>query len=99
MGEPTSEAYEAAAKAQIEAVGQYHPPFTPEELAAQVLMRADRRDVRAAVDAVWPLAEAQVRAKVAAEIRAESLCWCMDSIGRHLVENCARIAEGKGVET
>jgi len=53
----------------------------------------------AATGAVWPLAfeagRATVRAEVAAEIRADAVSWCMDGTGRHLVENCARIAEGK----
>jgi hypothetical protein len=49
--------------------------------------------VRYALNVMRPV-ESEVRAKVAAEIRQKSLTWCMDGIGRHLVENCAKIAEG-----
>lgn len=56
----------------------------------------------AAVDAAQPIIEAQVRAKVAAEIRA--LCECAASTDLDISRSCeydraARIAEGKGDET
>ncbi len=58
--------------------------------------------VQAAVDTIWPIAEATVRAKVAAEIR--TLCKCATSDDQDIVRSCeydraARIAEGNRDET
>ena len=50
--------------------------------------------IRAAVESAYAAGQASARAEVAAEIRAGSLSWCMDGVGRHLVENCAQSAEG-----
>lgn len=88
MTDPTPEAY-AAARNAAQNVYFSHVGQTVTQAGHLVDPYAT-----AAVDAVWPHAEATVRAKVAAEIRAESLNWCMGGTGRHLVENCARIAEG-----
>lgn len=36
------------------------------------------------------------RAQAAADIRTQTMDFCMDGVGRHLVAECARIAEGGG---
>lgn len=88
MTEPTPEAY-AAARNAAQAVYFSHVGQTVTQAGRLVDPYA-----RAAVDAVWPIAEATVRAKVAAEIRAYAAgCMCIDP------DNCpydaaARIAEG-----
>ena len=92
MTDPTPEAYEAAARALSGAA-----------TSRGYRLRDEREPLaHAAVDAVWDLAEATVRAKVAAEIR--TLCECATSDDQAIVRSCeyelaARIAEGKGDET
>lgn len=92
------EAYEAAALAYDEAVNAAlgNPP-------GSVLGEHGRRlwtehpAFRAAVDAVWPIAETTVRAKVAAEIRAVDVQRIADLEGdsaRVGLTVAARIAEG-----
>lgn len=110
MTEPTPEAYEAAARAVARDArkhGQLCPcaraPLADIGLCDCWVLINARHDVRSAVGSVWSMArvaaEAQVRAKAAPEIRALGLGWCTDGAGRHLIENCVRIAEGKGDET
>ena len=77
---------------------------TPEayEAAFRAVDDGDYNTAQIAVDAVWKIAEATVRAKVAAEIRAA--CECATSDDQAIVRSCeyeraARIAEGKGDET
>ncbi len=102
MTEPTPEAYEAAHRA-IKATP--HAGGAPNGLL--------HRFGQAAVDAVWPIAEATVRAKVAAEIRA-TLRQLVDPVQLLIrvregdadehplmmgLHFAARIAEGNGDET
>lgn len=104
--DPTPEAYEAAARAvAAESPARRHGQLCPcarSPLAniglcdCWILPNA-RHDARFAVDAVWPIAEATVRAQVAAEIRAA--CECATSDDQAIVRSCeydraARIAEG-----
>lgn len=100
MTSPTPEAYEAAARAYCVTKFPYPPTSYISDEARLGHIEYDTRGtlddlwLRPVVDAVWRIAEREVRAKVAAEIRQKSLTWCMDGTGRHLVENCAKIAEG-----
>lgn len=83
MTEPTPEAYEAALDAAFPGL----PGISLDEA---------RRRTNAAVAAVWPIAEATVRAKVAAEIRAYAAgCLCTDPDTCPYAD-AARIAEGNG---
>lgn len=130
MTEPTPEAMEAAARALPDAMAcAPWPPSSEDELLATIeaghlpedydLADANHRAhlaiVREVVTAVWPIAEATVRAKVAAEIRAgiatsvartEISMIGPDGVagGQWLSESgiqrlLARIAEGNGDET
>ena len=115
MTEPTPEAYEAAARAYCRIRFDYRPERYASDEARQRRMATDAThttqdsSLRAMVDAVWPLAEAQVRAKVAAEIRAEherirprdmrQFDGLVGMASSGAYENAARIAEGKGDET
>ncbi len=82
MAEPTPEAYEAAMRALSGAA-----------TSRGYRLRDEREPLaHAAVDAVWDLAEATVRAKVAAEIRAYAAgCMCIDPSCPYA--EAARIAE------
>jgi hypothetical protein len=99
LTDPT-EAYEAAARAYCLNQYTYDPVAyvsdraRRDHIAVDTSSTAEEPWLRAAVDAVFPIMEAATRAKVAAEIRQKSFTWCMDGTGRHLVENCAKIAEG-----
>lgn len=64
--EPTPEAYEAAALAFCRAT---YPRLAVEEYARYA---ADRRDLRSAVDAVWPIARAAVLADLSTRLREKS---------------------------
>lgn len=97
MTEPTSEAYEAAARAYCLIRFDYlRPAYISDEahldhIAVDVSSTTDQPWLRAAVDAVWDLAEATVRAKVAAEIRSACLCTDPDGCAYQV---SAEIAEG-----
>jgi hypothetical protein len=92
--------YEAAARAYCRKFDYTRERYVSDEaqqhhIDLDVTDTAAEQWLRDLVDAVVPL----IRRQVAAEIRQQSLNWCMDGTGRHLVDNCARIAEGKGDET
>lgn len=102
MTEPTPEAYEAAGRAvAAETLARKHGQLCPcaRSPIANIglcdcwILPGARRDARFAIDAVWPLVEAQVRAKVAAEIRAAGRVT-HDLTSAVTYEWAARIAEG-----
>lgn len=112
MTDPTPEAYAAAARAYCLIRFDYlRPAYISDEahlghIAVDVSSTTDEPWLRAAVDAVWDLAEATVRAKVAAEIRAESsrqrAIWGEHSTATTAdvaYDLAARIAVGNGDET
>jgi len=106
VSEPTPEAYEAAARADHDVNSLCFGPLEHCPHRAEHVNGAS-----AAVDAALPIIEAQVRAKVAAEIRQHAQdeirlqsSWLWHRLGESLLEEvaerfAARIAEGKGDET
>ncbi len=82
MTEPTPEAYETAARALSKRI--YGEPTTSTPCDADAL---------AAVDAVWPIAEATVRAKVA----AETLLATADKLQQMTMDPFDLLTESTGV--
>jgi hypothetical protein len=115
MTEPTPEAYEAAARAYCLIRFDYlRAAYISDEahldhIAVDVSSTTDEPWLKAVVDAVWDLAEATVRAKVAAEIRqvvaiadeVDVTDWQRGyrACAQNVEVRFARIAEGKGDET
>lgn len=118
MSDPTPEAYEAAGRAYCLTRFDYHraayvsDQARLDHIAVDASSTTEEPWLRVVVDAVWKIAEATVRAKVAAEIRSRPpisfpvVMRCVPywnslsgPYGNGYLEWCARIAEGNGDKT
>lgn len=96
--EVLEEAILAAARAYCREQYDYSGPYTSPTGGEEHLERDARTFVQEKVFRTWVQAAGEVifaagRAQAAADIRERTLLMCMDGVGRHLVAECARIAE------
>jgi hypothetical protein len=98
----SDEAYAAAAldlagRVRPDRHGQLCPVWTAmasvERCNCWILSQA-QADAAVVLAVAAPLLVAAGRREAAEAIRDESINWCMDGVGRHLIGNCVQVAEG-----